>query len=81
MSTTILKMPLQTEEHTVTTYNELEPIEPGPQESVYSPEDIASLHHDDAMAAGVIVFILSCAFLVLLCLAFGANIWTSYYAN
>ncbi len=54
--------------------------QPAPVQAVdsigcFTEVEIRKLHNDDAMAAGMIAMILSLAFLVLLSLTIGVNIW------
>ena len=81
MSTSVLERPRVNEQHSVATSDEPTSIIHEAPHIHFTPEQIVSMQRDDAMASAVVAIILSCAFLVLLCLAFAANVWTTCFAT
>ena len=80
MNTFVLEIPRLREPTSNAASPESHPTASAPQIVGFSPEEIRSLQRDDAMASVVVAFILSLAFLVLFCLAVGANVWTTFFA-
>ena len=81
MNTSVLEIPHLREPTSNAASPEPHPTASAPPNVGFSPEEIRLLQRDDAMASVVVAFILSLAFLVLFCLAVGANVWTTFFAR
>jgi hypothetical protein len=81
MSVSALEIPRLNKQPLTATSYEPASVTIEPEDGILSPEDIGSLHRDDAMASAVIATVLCFAFLVLLCVTIAVNVWTTFFAS
>lgn len=75
MNQSVLEMAPVQEQDTTAVRNVADPDFYVTPEAAFTNAELFSLHQDDAMAGGMIAIILSFAFVVLLTLAVGVNVW------